>query len=162
MRSISLFYASFLTLAFCNSPLPAAEPKAIALNAVSTLFIEHDLTAFKSFVNDDAIQGDRETGSAIAKIGKQRPEKLKMIDLSQVIFFRASDIDRLAKLYPDDLWARVEKHICKNQGVLVKLALTGEIADRARAAGKDPNDVAMMTLIINSQPEPQIVHIDDN
>ena len=162
MRSISLFYASCLTLTFCMSSLSAAEPKAVALNAVATLFIEHDLAAFKSFVNDDAIQGDREPGSAIAKIDKQRPEKMKVIDLSQVIFFRAPDIDRLAKLYPDDLWARVKKHIGENQGVLVKLALTGEMADRARAAGKDPNDIAMMTFVINSQPEPKVVHIDDN
>ena len=162
MRSLILFYASCLMLSLCVSSLSAGEPKAVALNAVASLFIDHDFDAFKSYVSDNAIQGDRDPGSAITKIDKQRPEKMKVIDLSQVIFFRARDIDRLAKLYPDDLWTRVDKHIGENQGVLVKLALTGELADSARAAGKDPNDIAMMTFVINSQPKPKIVHIDDN
>ncbi|WP_146602407.1 hypothetical protein [Novipirellula aureliae] len=162
MRFTVLFCVSWLMVTFCGASLRAAEPKAVALSAIASLFIEHDIAAFKSFVNDDAIQGDFDPGSAIAKIDKQRPEKMKVIDLSQVIFFRALDIDRLAKLYPDDLWARVEKHIGEKQGVLVKLSLTGEMANRARAAGKDPNDIAMMTFVLNSQPEPKIVHIDDN
>lgn len=135
---------------------------AVALDAVATLFVEHDFATFKTFVNDDAIQGDHEPGSAIAKIDKQRLDKMKGVKLSQVIFFRAEDIDRLARLYPDDLWERVESHIGDDQGVLVKLALTGEMANRAREAGKDPNDIAMMTFVLNSRPEPKIVHIDDN
>lgn len=162
MRIVILFFASHLTLGFCGSPSSAAEPKAIALDAVATLFVEHDVAAFKAFVNDDAIQGDHEPGSAIVKLEKQPPKMTKVIELSQVIFFRAADIDRLAKLYPDDLWERVEKHIGDDQGVLVKLALTGEMAKRARDAGKDPNDIAMMTFVLNSQPEPKIVHVDDN
>lgn len=162
MRFVILSVVSCLTLAFSVSTSSAAEPKAVALDAVATLFVEHDVSAFKAFVDDDAIQGDHERGSAIAKIDKQRPEKMKVIGLSQVIFFRAADIGRLATLYPDDLWERVEKHIGDDQGVLVKLALTGEMANRARKAGKDPNDIAMMTFVLNSQPEPKIVHIDDN
>lgn len=161
MRFLTLTVVSYLTV-FCVSPSSATEPKAVALDAVATLFIEHDIAAFKAFVNDDAIQGDHEPGSAIAKIEKQRPETMKVIELSQVIFFRAADIDRLANFYPDDLWERVKKHIGDDQGVLVKVALTGEMAKRAREAGKDPNDIAMMTFVLNSQPEPKIVHIDDN
>ena len=161
MRFVILSCACF-TLTSCISPASAAEPKAVALDAVSALFVEHNLAAFRSFVDNEAIQGNFEPGSAIAKLDKQRPEKLNAIELAQVVFFHAPDIDRLAKLYPDDLWMRVQKHIGENQGVLVKLSLTGEMADRVRAAGKDPNNIAMMTFVIGSQSKPKIIHIDDN
>ncbi len=162
MHSLKNFFATLLGLSLFIPSLAASEPKAVALKAISTLFVEHDIDGFKKFVSEKAVQGDREPGSAITKIDKQRPEKMKVIDLSKVIFFRAGDIDRLSKLYPDDLWARVKTHIGEDQGVLVKLALTGAMADRARAAGKDPNDIAMMTFVISAKPEPKIVHIDDN
>lgn len=84
------------------------------------------------------------------------------VELAQIVFFRKPEIDGLEKAYPDDLWARVRKHIGDKQGVLVKLALTGEMAERARSAGKDPRDVAMMTFVFDSEENPKIVHIDDN
>lgn len=162
MRLILFIAAS--SVVFFMSPMTsmATEPKAVALQAIATLFVQHDLDRFKTFVDNDAVQGNFKPGSAIAKIDKQRPEKLKAIDLSQIIFFRAGDIARLSKLYPDDLWPRVESHIGERQGVLVKIALSGAMAERARAAGKDPNDIGMMTFVVSSQPEPKIVHIDDN
>lgn len=162
MRSIILITATCIGYSVSALSANAAEPKAIALNAVATLFVHHDIDEFKAFVDHDAAQGDREAGSAIAKVDKQRRERMKGIELSQIIFFRAADIERLSKLYPDDLWQRVAKRIGGDQGVLIKLALTGAVADRARAAGKDSNDIAMMTFVINSEPEPKIVHMDDN
>ncbi len=140
----------------------ASEPKAVALQAVTKLFVNHDLGAFRSFVAEEAVQGDFAPGSAVAKLDKQRAEKLVSIELAQIVFFRKADIDKLEASYPGDLWPRVRKHIGEQQGVLVKLALTGDLADRARAAGKDPGDVAMMTLVVSSNEEPRIVHVDDN
>ena len=140
----------------------ASEPQAVALEAVTELFVNHDLEAFGSYVAEDAVQGDFAPGSAVSKLGKQRPEKLASVELAQIRFFRKADIDKLEASYPDDLWPRVRKHIGEQQGVLVKLALTGDIAERARAAGKDPRDVAMMTFIVSLKDEPKIVHIDDN
>jgi hypothetical protein len=164
MRSIILIAAICLGFSASAPSSAAAEPKAIALSAVVSLFVQHDIDEFKAFVDRDAIQGDHKAGSAIAKIDNQRPkeEELKAVELSQVIFFRATDIDRLSRLYPDDLWPRVAKHIGGNQGMLIKLELTGAMADRAKSAGKDPNSIAMMTFIVDSKPEPKIVHIDDN
>lgn len=78
------------------------------------------------------------------------------------MFFRKASIDRLEASYPDDLWPCVRKHIGEQRGVLVKLALTGVLAERARAAGKDPRDLAMMTFVVSVDEEPKIVPIDDN
>ncbi|MCM2373588.1 hypothetical protein [Aporhodopirellula aestuarii] len=155
-----------LALAVLAASLPsscfASEPQAVALEAVTKLFVNHDLGAFRSFVADEAVQGDLAPGSAVSKLNKQRSEKLASVELAQIIFFRKADMDELEDSYPDDLWPRVRKHIGDQQGVLVKLALKGDLAERARAAGKDPRDVAMMTFVVSSEERPKIVHVDDN
>ena len=111
---------------------------------------------------EEAVHKDFAAGSAVSKLNKERPEKLASIELSQIVFFRKADVDELEISYPDDLWPRVRKHIGELQGVLVKLALTADLAERVRAAGKEPRDVEMITFVVSSEKEPKIVHIDDN
>ena len=161
MRFIAPFVVAILATAL-PSAARADNAQACALASCKALFVDHDLEAFKQFVSPSAVQGDHEPGTALAKLEKQNAQKMNDIELAQIVFFRVSDIDRLEKEYPDDLWGRVRKHIGKQQGVLVKLALTGKLADRARAAGKDPRDIAMMTFVVNADDDPKIVHVDDN
>lgn len=60
---------SLIAVSVCvPSICEAADPKATALQAVSELFVHHDLEAFRPFVADDAIQGDHEPGTAVAKL----------------------------------------------------------------------------------------------
>ncbi|MGH7930801.1 MAG: hypothetical protein ACREQV_23765 [Candidatus Binatia bacterium] len=140
----------------------ASDPRAVALEAITALFVENDIAVFEEFVAADAVQGDRGAGTALVKISKQRPEHLREFELSKIVFFREPDIDRLQASYPDDLWPRVREHIGDQQGVLVRFALTGEAAEHARAIGKDPRKVAMMTFVLSSGENPRIVHVDDN
>lgn len=158
----SLFSCAFIFGVLVAQASQAAEPKGVALDAIDALFVERDPASFQKFLAAGAVQGDREPGSALEKLQKQSPANFETVELDQVIFFRASDIDRLSASYPDDLWRRVQKHIRDQQGVLVKLELKGEAAERARAVGKDPRDVAMMTFVVDDAPDPKVIHIDDN
>ena len=78
-------------------------------------------------------------------MNKQRSGTVAAVELAQIVFFREAEIDKLGASYPDDLWPRVRKHIGEQQGVLIKVALTGSVAERAHSAEKRPRVVAMMT-----------------
>lgn len=162
MRSLILATVVVTIVVLDSAATYAVEPKAVALEAIATLLVEHDVEKFKTFVSEDAVQGSGQSGSALLKIAKQTPELLQMAEVSEIIFFKKADIEDLAKQYPDDLWQRVEGHILEDQGVLVRLTLIGEAAKRVAAAGKNPKNIAMMTFVLEDSDASKIVHIDDN
>ena len=142
------------------SQLMADNPKSVALQAIDALFIHRDLDLYETFVADDAVHKNREPGSAIWKIHRYKRSQQPRHVLSQVWFFDANELDRLESLYPHKLWSRVRGHIGQQQGVLIKLALTGKDRDRAISLGEDPNEVGMMTWVLSDDCPSKIVHVD--
>ncbi len=154
-----MFIGFALAFLLSTSAFAADSSRAVALKAITALIFERDTEKVKLYISKDAERKNGGPGSLLKAMDGREHSVPGAI--SKIVFFDQSDVDALAKDYPDDMWPRLQKRLDVGLGVLIVVKLDGEIAKRAEAAGRLP--VGLLALLIKEvEGQQQIVYADDN
>ncbi len=137
------------------------EAKAIALQAISVLYLQPDAARAAKFIHDEAVWKDHGAGSLrknISDIKKLEGTVDEKLSVREILFFSKKDIPSLRKRFPyqDGMWTenRIPAHLSDALGCLCVYRVRGN---------NDPADVGLGVLVLKRIGyEWKIVYADDN
>lgn len=165
MRQATIFLM-LLTLASskiatADSPIEAStSARRTVMNFCNSIFTDYDLNAAMTFVADDAKR--KNEGPASMKSFWNNPSRLRDARQTRVqalVFFTKAGIDRISKVYPNQLWDN--KADWPDDTLMALVAL--DIIDRNGRIVQGQSEVPLILLAVKEiKGKAMIVYSDDN